>query len=521
VEKLSILKKFRGMPVPVGTIMRQGLPDTLVRVGQPQTSSTISNLTSDAPMISGVPNVPSTPGTPQSTAPQVIVVPSMVEELEPWERTERDLRAAKQEREFLAKTLLPGHESMRNLDQRINQLELALKEELTTAISSFELEKSHMVERFEELQKKMPNYRKVLNDFDEFKQDYSLMTSGKVFWENAYGDLKKRLTSMEFTGIDMRTELEFQGFTMMRDQEPVSPSKKTLLIYGVVLGLAMAGGACFGLEKFKSTTSLVSDTERITGLHAVGVLPLSKSEDQFKHLFKNTQPGNEDGYDMRESFRIIRCSLPLHVARENKCQVIMITSARPGEGKTVVSSLLARSFADSGQRTVLIDADLRRGRVSELLEGESSSGLRHWLEGKTKRLEDVTVRAPGEGLDVIVRGSYSSEAIEALGKPKFAEMVNELRQKYDRIIIDTPPVLGLADSLVTARVADGIVLVIRADKTTQRDVITGMEQILSVNVPLYGFLLNGVDLSKMENYYYYSSYYPKYYDPNYLEPSPA
>jgi polysaccharide biosynthesis transport protein len=347
------------------------------------------------------------------------------------------------------------------------------------------------------------------------------MTSGKVLWENAYSNLKQRLTAMEYTGIDMRSDLEFQGFTMMRDQEPVSPNKKTLLIYGLVLGAGLAGGACYGLEKFRSTTSLVSETERVTGLNAVGVLPLTKEEDHFRQLFANRSLSGEESYDLRESFRIIRCSIPLHVPKDNPCQVIMVTSARPGEGKTVASSLLARSFADAGQKTILIDADLRRGRIDALLEDIRVPGLRGWLDGTAKDLAEITVAAPGDNLDVMPRGGYSHTAIEALGRPRFASMVQSLRQKYDRIIIDTPPVLGLADSLMIAPVTDGTVLVIRADKTTQRDVLTGMEQILSTGVPVYGFLLNGVDLTKVENYYYYSSYYPKYYDPSYAEETAA
>jgi Mrp family chromosome partitioning ATPase len=118
-------------------------------------------------------------------------------------------------------------------------------------------------------------------------------------------------------------------------------------------------------------------------------------------------------------------------------------------------------------------------------------------------------------LSVVVRGGYSALSVEALGHPRFADAIQDLRGKYDRIIIDTPPILGLADSLMIAPSVDGVLLVIRADKTTQRDILTGIEQISSTGTPMFGFLLNGVDLSRVENYYYYSSYYPKYYDPGY------
>lgn len=515
IEKLSMIKKFRGKPVPVGTIMRRTLPDNLVHAVTPGQPGFSANLSSDSQVISQPASPPGAGMTASASAPQIVVVPSMVEELEPWEKTERELRDARQEFEHLSKTLLPGHELMRNITNKINQLQLALDSELATNMNSFKLERTHLQERFAELQAKMPDYRKVLNDFDRFKQDYSLMTSGRIMWESAYANLKQRVTAMEYTGTELVSNLDFQGFTMMRDLEPVSPNKKTLFTYGILLGLVVAGATAFGMEKFRSTTSMVSDAEAITGLHALGVLPLATSTDDFRRVFVSESTAGSAGYDLRESFRILRCSLPLHVSKDNKCQVILVTSARPGEGKTVASSVLARTFAESGQKTLLIDADLRRGRVEHLLQSVHAGGLRAVLEGDAKSIEDVVTHAPGECLDVVVRGGYSARAVEALAHSRFAAMINDLRGKYDKIIIDSPPILGLADSLMIAPSADGVLLVIRADKTTQRDIITGIEQISSAGTPLYGFLLNGVDLSRIENYYYYSSYYPKYYDPGY------
>jgi succinoglycan biosynthesis transport protein ExoP len=515
VEKLSVIKKFRGKPVPVGTIMRRTLPNNIIQAVNPSQPDLSVNLTTDAPSIPSPGAAVGPDGQAMPASPQIVVVPSMVEELEPWERTERELRAARQEHDHLSTTLLPGHELMRSLASKISQLESALKAEFETYMQSFKLEREHLNDRFAELQAKMPDYRKVLNDFDKYKQDYGLMTSGRIVWESAYSNLKRRVAAMEYTGTELESNLDFQGFTMMRDHDPVSPNKKTLFVYGLLLGLGMAGGVAFGMERFRSTTSMVSDTETITGLHALGVLPLSSSTDDFRRMFAAEPSDSATGYDMRESFRIVRCSLPLHVSRENKGQVILVTSARPGEGKTVVSSILARSFAEAGQKTLLIDADLRRGRIDQLLGSVQEKGLRAYLEGAVDSFDQVITRAPGERLSVVVRGGYSALSVEALGHPRFADAIQDLRGKYDRIIIDTPPILGLADSLMIAPSVDGVLLVIRADKTTQRDILTGIEQISSTGTPMFGFLLNGVDLSRVENYYYYSSYYPKYYDPGY------
>lgn len=512
VDMLSLLKKFRGTPVPVGTIMRKGVADTLITRGS-MPSTSIASITSDAPTMPSVPSGPVPEGA-RPGPPPVIVVPSMVEELEPWEVTERELRAARMEREQASKTYRPGHEVMRQLDKRIEQLTASMTNERATAMNAFYLERQQLREQLDELQKKMPDYRRVLNDFDRYKKEYSLMMGGNVMWETAYGDLQKRLASMEYTGIDMKVEFEFKGFTLMRDDIPISPNKTKLLTYALLLGIGCAGGACFGLEHLRSTTSLVTETEKMTGLNALGVVPKCRNSD-------NLDPFVEDHtsteVNLGETFRIVRCSLPLHVPHDNKCQVVMVTSSRPGDGKTTISSLLCRSYADAGEKTLLIDGDLRRGRVHRLLEGEQNLGLASFLSKVTPDIRDVIVPSPTPNLHVVTRGKLSAVRFEALSSDLFFQMIQGLRKDYDRIVIDTPPLLGLADALMISASVDGVLMVIRADQTTQRDVRTALEIVQVTRKPLYGFVLNGVDLSKLENYYYYTSYYPKYYDPSYTE----
>jgi capsular exopolysaccharide synthesis family protein len=438
----------------------------------------------------------------------------MVEELEPWEVTERELRAAMMERQQFSKTYRPGHEIMKQLDKKIQQLSESIANDKSTALNTFHIEREQLREKLDELQKKMPDYRRVLNDFDRYKKEYSLMMGGNVMWESAYGDLQKRLATMEYTGIDMKVEFDFKGFNLIKDDDPISPSKAKLFTYGLLLGIGCAGGACFGLEHLRSTTSLVTETEKMTGLNALGVVPKCRNSD-------NLDPFVEDHasseVNLGETFRIVRCSLPLHVPHDNKCQVIMVTSSRPGDGKTTISSLLCRSYADAGERTLLIDGDLRRGRVHRLLEGEQNMGLASFLSKTTSDIREIIVPTPTPNLHVVTRGKQSAVRFEALSSDLFFQMIQGLRKDYDRIVIDTPPLLGLADALMISASVDGVLMVIRADQTTQRDVQTALEVVQVTRKPLYGFVLNGVDLSKLENYYYYTSYYPKYYDPSYLE----
>ena len=513
LDRLAVVKRFRGTPVPVGSIVRSSpFADGLISKSSSETVSAAAGMTSDVSQ----PSV----GASKGGKSQVIVLPSMVDETEPWESTERELRLALLEKEHLSKTLLPGHEKMRAIGLKIQRMQDSIDGELKSAITSFQLERQQLQERFDELRARMPDYRRILSDFDRYKQDFSLMSADPLFWQTAYKDLQQRLSTMEHTGIDLRVEFDFQGFTLMRDDVPFSPNKYKLLTYALLLGIGSAGAGCVGLERLRSTTSMVDETESLTGCSSLGVVPKNQNFLTINPLKSSLEDRPDTSINIAETFRIVRCSLPLHVSRENPCKVIMVTSSRPSEGKTSVSCLLARSFAESGQKTLLIDGDLRRGRIHRMLDSEQERacvGLSGFLSGSANNIGEIITKSDVSGLDIIVRGRESSPPVESLSSAKMSNLLDELKRIYERIIIDTPPILGLADSLMLAGHSDGVVLVVRADTTAQRDIVTALEILRSAHAAVFGFIINDVDLKKIENYYYYSSYYPKYYDPAYVQ----
>jgi capsular exopolysaccharide synthesis family protein len=514
IERIATLDRFNATPVPVGTIIRRGEQDPLVMrvpstLGGTSTALRTDSQLDDGPML-GI------NGMPLKNQTQ-IVLPSMVEQIEPWRATEREARALDLEVEQLSRRYLPNHPQMRELREKRARLMLSLEKEYTTMLNNFRLQASQLKTKREELQKRLPEYRKVINDFDQYKKEFSLRSGSNMLWDQAYTTLQRRLTAMEYTGIEMKVEFEFKGFTLLRDQDPITPSKLKLLIYAVVLGVGLAGGSCLAMEHLRSTTSLVVDTEKMTGLNALGVVPMCGVEKL--NAFAPATAGEH--MQLSETFRIIRCSIPLHVSPQNPCQVIMVSSARPNEGKTTTSSLLARSFAETDQRTLLIDADLRRGRIHRQFVQEQNEGMAGYLSGEVTDLDKLVMKTPVPNLDLLSRGKKSFTRFEVLSSPLFRNLMAELRRRYDRIIIDNPPLLGLADALMVSGSVDGMVMVVRADRTTQRDIRTAIEIVQATQTPIYGFVLNGVDLSRLENYYYYTSYYPKYYDPTYLQLPPV
>ncbi len=184
----------------------------------------------------------------------------------------------------------------------------------------------------------------------------------------------------------------------------------------------------------------------------------------------------------------------------------MITSARPGEGKTTVSSNVAWAFSSLGDRTLLIDCDLRRGRVHNVVGASNEFGMTGLLTGRAT-IDQCVHKAEADNLWTISRGPVVPGTTELLNSGVFAALLEELKSKFDRIILDTPPVLGLSETAFLQNHADGAVIVVRCGVTMRKDVENSVESLKKLGAHFYGFVLNGVDFTKRSNHYYYYYYY--------------
>jgi capsular exopolysaccharide synthesis family protein len=512
VEKLALYKKYRTMPLPVGTLVRIGQKDRMMVKRTAPTSipgSASGEGQSDANSTS---NLPSN----QSQA-QVIVVPETSQSPEAWEEISEELRKAQEERDRASLRLLPAHQEMRVLNGRVEELNASLSKELGRNEQAFQLEKAYLVDQLQQLESSLPEYRKLVSDYDTYKRDFSLLSSGKLAWEQAYSTLKQKLAAMDYTGAEPRVNFKFNGFLEVRDDLPVAPNKQKLLTYALALGFGLAFGVPFGIDRLRFTTSIVAEAETVSGLRALGVVPhigniQQKPASQISELAA-VWPNRQ----VQECFRLIRSQILLQRKDDFPAKVLMTVSCRESEGKSTVSTFTAAAFSSSNSRTLLIDADLRRGRLDRRLGLPIGlPGLADLLHFTNKDCSEVIYQLL-PNFDVIPRGDVSYAVEDSLSNERLPEVMAILRQKYDTIIVDTTPILGLADPLDIRRVVDGVVLVIRAESTTHRDMIAVKELFERGSVPLVGFVLNDVDMDRMENNYYYNSYYPKYYDRYYTD----
>jgi capsular exopolysaccharide synthesis family protein len=211
---------------------------------------------------------------------------------------------------------------------------------------------------------------------------------------------------------------------------------------------------------------------------------------------------------MAESYRALRTSLLL-TSLGAPPKVILVTSALPQEGKTTTSMNTAIVLAQKGSRVLLIDADLRRPSVHKALGMGPRTGLSNVLTGSAQLHQAIVRSTLIPTLYIMTAGTPPPNPAELLASSNMRDVLNELREQYDHIVIDTPPTLSVTDAVLLSTNADSVVLVIRSGQTTRQALRRARDLLVRVNARIAGVLLNAADL-KSADYYYYYEYRGKY-----------
>jgi capsular exopolysaccharide synthesis family protein len=237
-------------------------------------------------------------------------------------------------------------------------------------------------------------------------------------------------------------------------------------------------------------------------------LVIATSSKEAVELVAQSRPHSQ----MAESYRALRTSLLLtNLGAPPK--VIIVTSALPQEGKTTTSMNTALVLAQKGVRVLLIDADLRRPSIHKILGMGPRSGLSNVLTGSATLQQTITRSSILPNLYILPAGTPPPNPAELLASTNMRDVLEELRGQYDHIVVDTPPTLSVTDAVVLSPRADAIVLVIRSGQTTKQALRRSRDILTQVNAKVSGVLLNAVDLTSPDYYYYYEyqSKYSRYY----------
>lgn len=216
----------------------------------------------------------------------------------------------------------------------------------------------------------------------------------------------------------------------------------------------------------------------------------------------------EQDFKINEAYKRVRTNITF--SGEN-IKAIALTSSAPNEGKTEVSFSIARSFAEDKKKTLYIDADIRKSVVlARYGVDKETKGLSHYLSGQAK-LDEVICETNIDNLYTIFTGTKAPNPAELLGSEKFEKMINSLREDYDYIIIDCPPLGSVIDAVLVAKVCDGSILVIESDYMSYKVVQNVKKQLETGGCKILGAILNKVPSGGKGYYGYYKGYYG-YYD---------
>ena len=291
---------------------------------------------------------------------------------------------------------------------------------------------------------------------------------------------------------------------------PVKP-KKSLIVVLVALVSGMFGvGLAFMLDALDATVKNPEDVDRKLGVSLLGMLPLLKNDElQEDRLVRAFAEGSSHGFS--ESVRTMRTSVTL-ASLESPVQIVLLTSSVPGEGKTTTSANLAEAFGQMEEKTLLIDADMRRPTMAKKLGLPGGSrGLSNAV-AYPETLDECIHHLEELNIDVIPSGPIPPNPLELLGSKNFRAILDTLRGRYQRIVIDSAPMKMVSDALYLSTLVDGVVYIVKADSTRDKLVKDSLIKLDDSNARVLGVALNQLNIDKESKYGYGYGYYAGYYD---------
>lgn len=411
----------------------------------------------------------------------------------------------------LSKKYGKNHPEMVALNAEIKTLQKRKDQEINRVINSLKNKYQVAVAKEASLKSALSKQKKESLDLNQKAIQYTVLNREVESAREMYTLLIKRFKETTLTE-DMRT-----GNIRIVDRAevpriPVRPRKNLNLLLAVIVGLTAGIGLAFFFEYLDNTIKLPEDLKQHLKIPYLGPTPLIESKGRTQGVGNRVSDLvclSAPKSTASESYRGLRTNILFSSAGEAP-QVILITSSGPGEGKTITTANLAVAMAQAGSKVLVIEGDLRRPQVHNLFGVSRERGITHLLVGNDS-FEKTVVHSQVPNLDLLVSGPLPPNPSEMLGSARMVDLLKGLRKRYDRILIDTPPITAVTDSMILSRNVDGVVMVIRAGATVRDMAKNAVNQLQAVGAHILGAVLNAVDIGKDKYYYYYYYQYYNYY----------
>lgn len=395
------------------------------------------------------------------------------------------------------------HPSMMEAVYAYEQTQSEIEKAIAIAVENARTNLAQAQNNYEQSQKRLAEKDKEVMALNELAIRYRTLEDDLRINNDLYSAMMASLNVAEtkVNIVKAQARLIDRAFPPM---EPYSPNILKNLAVGAFLGIIGGLGVVFGIAFLDDRIKTVQDIEEAVGLPLVGVVPRIKrlnSAEKAQAVASNAEQR------ITESFRAIHSALRLNELSK-KAKIILTTSTSPSEGKSFVTTNLAITFAIHGERTLVIDADLRMPSIGKSLNLEGDNGLVKYLAGNCT-FEEALLKDFYPNLDVLPAGQKAKNPTQILNSHEFLTVLEQLSTQYDRIFIDTPPLAVVSDVLSLLPHADGLLYVIKYNSIKRKSARANLRRIIDSQTPVFGAVLNQISLSVAN--YYYASYYDKSY----------
>jgi capsular exopolysaccharide synthesis family protein len=415
------------------------------------------------------------------------------------------ITALEREMDEMTRRYRPDHPAFTATKTRLNALRGDLSQLAVEVVGQLETRRAQAETQLESLRKKRADAEQRLLEITGKSVEYNTLSRNLEADKALYDSVLARLKE-----VDVTSGLTDQSITIQEramGAGPVPSQTLKYIILGVFGGLAAGVALAFALNYLDPSLRTIDQVEQRTGVGVVASVPMIKSRGPVSGGAGVNLPSVSDRRGVvAEAFRTMRATLAM-ISGRDKHRVFLITSAIPGEGKTFTSSNFAATLAQQGFRTLLIDADLRKPSVSKLFFNENlQPGLSEVLMGSTP-LDQAIVPTKVENLSVLPAGGIAPNPSELLAHAQFDEIVQKLKEQYDRIVIDSSPVLAVRDPLLLAKSVDACCLIVRAGRSPSKASVQAVRLLAEAETPASGIVLNSV---RHGNSAYYAYAYRTY-----------
>ncbi|MCZ6670714.1 MAG: polysaccharide biosynthesis tyrosine autokinase [Acidobacteria bacterium] len=420
-----------------------------------------------------------------------LVIPRVASDLQ-VQNLNQERSKLERELNLLLVQYLPKHSKVIEKRSELEKVKNDIQAEMEQIVTNAKTEYALLVQKGNDLRQQIQTLKAESVQLTRRASEYQVLKSQSSQQKTLYDAITSRQQEINLNQALLSNNLRVLD-RAVAPRSPIRPRKALNLIIGAMLGLMVGVGTVFFMDYMDNTVKTTEDVEQYLQLNLLSVIPRFREEDY--------RP-------VKEAFQTLRTSL-LFSRRNRDHNTVLITSAGPQEGKTSIVVNLAKTLASAGEKVVIVDSDLRRPSIHEHLGLDRTSGLTNYLLSKDGEDWRAYLKVSGTpNLQAMTCGPIPPNPPELFGTERFIRLIEGLRQNFNWVLIDSPPVISLTDSIILSSLVDLIAIVVRHSQNDKEMIRRCVNSIRNVNDHVIGAVLNDVDLSRSHySDYYYAGYY--------------